>query len=282
MQGGQCPRESRAAEAENGTNYRGLALDLDGTLLDEASQLRPAVIAEVRRLVRAGVTVCLATGRMTPAAEPFWRQLALTTPLAAYNGARIVIPGQAPLFARELPANLAQAVLELGDRHGWHFNIYARDQLFVRQRNGLSDWYTEMFKVGVELLPDETWPLTEATKLLVIAPQETDLEPIKAGLARLCGDRAQLTTSSRRFVEVLPAGVNKGTALTWLAEWSGVPVGQWVAAGDGLNDLEVLQTAGLGVTVTDGEPELRKIARLILPPLAKTGMAELAKLFGSR
>ena len=44
--------------------YKLLALDIDGTLLNSKREITPGVRSAIQRAVDAGVTVLLATGRM--------------------------------------------------------------------------------------------------------------------------------------------------------------------------------------------------------------------------
>ena len=63
------------------------------------------------------------------------------------------------------------------------------------------------------------------------------------------------TFSSGRYLEYLPEGVDKGHGLCALARILGVDVAETIAVGDSLNDLPMLEAAGLGVAVsnaTDG------------------------------
>lgn len=62
--------------------------------------------------------------------------------------------------------------------------------------------------------------------------------------------------SGDRYLDVLPAGVNKGSALRILLEWLEIPDERVVTAGDSLNDLAMFETGLAGVMVANAEPEL--------------------------
>lgn len=69
-----------------------IAMDLDGTLLDEEKNIAPEDAAAVKDAVAAGYYVTLATGRMYRSALPYAQELRLTHPLVVYNGALIRDP----------------------------------------------------------------------------------------------------------------------------------------------------------------------------------------------
>jgi hydroxymethylpyrimidine pyrophosphatase-like HAD family hydrolase len=73
----------------------------------------------------------------------------------------------------------------------------------------------------------------------------------------------------------LPPGIDKGVALHELARAVGTPLPQIVAVGDALNDLSMLQTAGLGVAVEGSPPQLLAAAGQTCPPPEQEGVRVL-------
>lgn len=91
--------------------------------------------------------------------------------------------------------------------------------------------------------------------------------------------------SGDKYLDVLPAGVNKGSTLTALIEWLEVRPERVVTAGDSLNDLAMFETGLAGVMVGNAEPALVEA----LPNLRRTyrarahgcaGIVEGLKHFG--
>lgn len=76
--------------------------------------------------------------------------------------------------------------------------------------------------------------------------------------------------SDNKYLDVLPAGVNKGSTLLELLSWLQVPAERVVTAGDTLNDLAMFQTGLAGVMVGNAEPALLRH----LPELPRTYLAE--------
>ena len=63
--------------------------------------------------------------------------------------------------------------------------------------------------------------------------------------------------SDNRYLDVLPAGVNKGSTLQSLLALLELPAERVVTAGDTLNDLAMFETGLAGVMVGNAEPALR-------------------------
>ena len=68
------PRPSRSKRRD----IRLVALDMDGTLLDNRSRVLPSSAAALRAALAVGVTVMLATGKARPAAMAALAEVGLT------------------------------------------------------------------------------------------------------------------------------------------------------------------------------------------------------------
>ena len=66
--------------------------------------------------------------------------------------------------------------------------------------------------------------------------------------------------SERYFLEIVPAGVNKGEGILKLCELLGIPAERSVAAGDEANDLDMLRAAGVGVAMANAIPDAKAVA----------------------
>ncbi|MCX7934113.1 MAG: HAD family hydrolase [Planctomycetota bacterium] len=267
-----------SAAGEKGT-YRGLGLDLDGTLLDAEGALPEKSVAALRRLRDQSVQIVLLSGRMTPAVMPFWRQIGLDTPIVAYNGAKIILPAAPPLYEAVLPNSLICPILAFCRHRGLHLNIYIRDRLYALTDTEIGRWYADYYRVPLEILPpgwaDDCAPIT---KMLVIA-SDSEVFDLYQQMQALFGDSAHITTSSRRFVEILPQGVNKGAALRCVADYLRLPLHAWVAVGDGANDVEMIAAAGYGIAVSEGDEAAKAVAKQVVPPLAEGGWRKIEELF---
>lgn len=259
--------------------YRALALDLDGTLLNEEGALEPQVIAALRKAVAAGVSVHLVSGRMYPAVVPFWEAIGLTTPIISYNGAKIETPGEPPICDKRLEPDFVRRVFDWCRVRDLNVNAYFEDRLYLLKDNEYGRGYGEYFRVPVEVLNDRAWPGDAPAKLLIIARDSAEMQRVSAEADQLFGGEVSITTSSGKFYEFLPAGVNKATGLAVLAEKIAIPLEQWVAVGDGMNDIEMLQECGMGLAVANAPQEvLEKVARVV-PPLPRGGIEVVLREF---
>ena len=77
--------------------------------------------------------------------------------------------------------------------------------------------------------------------------------------------------------DVMSRDMDKAWGLAALAEKLGLAREEIAAVGDGLNDLELLQYAGIGAAMGTGAPELKQTADRVLPPVEEDGLAKFVQ-----
>ena len=91
-----------------------------------------------------------------------------------------------------------------------------------------------------------------------------------------------VAVSGKVWLDVMARGVDKGAALTKLAELSEVPIAATAAFGDYLNDLEMLRAAGTAVAMENAHPQLKEVADIVAPANTDNGVSVvLRKLLSS-
>ncbi|MDR2390517.1 MAG: HAD family hydrolase [Planctomycetota bacterium] len=256
---------------------RGIAFDLDGTLLDYDGRLDQSVARSVRLISRSGIKVFLVTGRQLSACERFWRELDLSTPLATCNGAWVGLPSQDPFLHIRLAQEARDAVLGLEDAYNLYVNYYIDNRVYTFKDVPEREWYSRRFSL-VEKLPDRDCPVFRRlpTKCLCIAP-ENERDRFFNLFAETLEKRAGITSSNNRFIEILPLGVDKAVGLKALSEWSGIHLDNFIAVGDAMNDLPMLNAAGFSITFKSGDHRLADQVDMVLPPLWEDGADFLAR-----
>lgn len=244
-----------------------LVCDIDGTLLSSSSQLSERTRQAVRAAAAAGCQVTLATGRRFHSAKGIADSLGLELPLIVHNGALIRDSlTRAVLFQRRLSPEAARAATE----HFWHG--LAQPIIYESVKN--DDDYGERVIAGPEqrdsahnrayLTRNAAIRMDSLEALLgVSAPLEVAALESAARTSRLAEGLVHphlrhFTSPSgpgTAMVEVIAADVSKATALRLLAQRLQAPLEQTMAIGDNVNDVELLQTAGLSVAMANGHAD---------------------------
>ncbi|MBM4435906.1 MAG: HAD family phosphatase [Actinobacteria bacterium] len=260
--------------------YDLLALDLDGTLVVDSNPVTPRVRAAIRQAQARGVHVTLATGRMFQSARRFAQDLGVTVPIICYQGALIRHPQTgASLYARVMPVAPARQVLAFAAERGLHINAYVDDELYMRQITPEGEFYASTARVDIHVAHDLDALVARGTTKLVIVTDEDQVLPVVAALQARLGSALFITRSHPRFAEATSPDVSKGAALHILAKRLGIPVARTMAIGDNLNDLDLVQAAGLGVAMGDGDQRVRAAAGWVTGTYFEDGVATAIEKF---
>lgn len=266
-----------------------VALDIDGTLIDEDGVIGERTKRAVRAAMDRGVLVIVATGRMPSSAMHFVDALGIHGPLIAYQGA-LIRADPDPAHARKrgtglplgrivahtpMSAEVAREIVGWVAGRGLDPHLNHLERFILRADDPSADDYSRFNGVGAELAPDLTTAITHPiTKILAAGEPEDVARAFGAAREHFAG-RAEVTVSHPRFLEFLAPGVSKGRAVRRVARSQGIPLGQVMAVGDQLNDLEMIAAVGHGVAMPSAPAQVQAIARYIAPPVADEGAAQM-------
>ncbi len=247
-----------------GGRYRILALDVDGTLLDSSGHLRPSTSAAIARADRAGIRPVLCTGRRYRRARPVAEQLGLDAPLICNSGALVKDPSNhSTLWRTDFDPSLLAEILAL-------FNAHDEPAVsFLDRPTDDFDFLVACGSTGRPLfddyldnnrphaLVDPVWATrTDAVghyHVCAIGSRLAMLDFQEVLLANLSDRVRTFVQKSPRYTgtmcEVLRHDASKWEALLHLAELWGVTPDEICAVGDDMNDLPMIQGAGLGVAM---------------------------------
>ncbi len=258
-----------------------IALDIDGTLVDDDLALPDRTVSAIRRAVRHGIEVSLVTGRMTSSAIRFAQTLGLTAPVIGYQGGLIrempVGPGVAGRMVRHRPLQPAaarEAVVWSRER-GLDPHLNHLERLVIRSDDPRVDDYSAFLGARATRVVDLAgWIQRPVTKVVAVGPPGLPSSLLAEARSFFAG-RADATVAHPRFLEFVAPGVSKGTAVRWLARRAGIPMGAVLAIGDQLNDFEMLAAAGHGIAMPSAPRAVRAVARYIAPSLFEEGAAQM-------
>ena len=248
-----------------------VVFDLDGTLLDPDHRLSPAVHIAMGALSRR-FWVTLATGRSLASAVPFVTALGITVPVILYNGAVVYdfLAGRA-LYERRLTAGDARAALAAARDFPVDAEVY-RDihdpTLYVERITPRVVRFQRKEGLPARAVGDLASFLDFPPLKLLLLGEPGVLGELQPELQRAIPG-ITVVRSEVDYLEVLPRGASKGSALRFLCDRLGISREEVAAVGDQLNDLEMVRYAGVGVAMAHGPAELRRAADLVISSVAE-------------
>lgn len=215
-----------------------LAVDIDGTLTYGDRRLDLAAVEAIRRAEDAGISVVIATGNLFRYAEAASILIGTSGPLIAEDGG-IVFD-----FASE-------KMYVLGDRVDADRGLAELKRTFGNLEITRS---TPDRVTGVTI--KKTVSLEEVRR--VIEQKGLPIVAVDSGLA----------------IHLRRPEVNKGNALKKVSVITKVPLAEIAAIGDGSNDVEMLQLAGLSFAVANSVEEAKRASSRITRSSHGRGVAE--------
>lgn len=244
-----------------------IAIDLDGTTLNNDSQVDPLTIATLRYLDQLGHLVCIVTGRPYRNSKHIYQQLAIHAPIVNFNGALCHYPGNdnwIPGYHHELDKEMAfelfanQDVLEID-----LLAAEGRDQLYASSMNIPDSPFYPKESAKIELLSRES--LTYNPTALTVFCGTEKQETVANRILEFYGDNVSVRTwgGILPVLEIVRKHINKAVGVKAIADFYHIPQDHIIAFGDENNDLEMLQYAGIGVAMANATDEIKGIADVI-------------------
>jgi Cof subfamily protein (haloacid dehalogenase superfamily) len=253
-----------------------VAADLDGTLLPPDLVFDARMAPAVAALQQSGALFVICTGRMFRSVRTVAAQLGIVSGLVVcYQGGMVAdLASGERLLHQRMDAALAADVVREARRMGRHLNAYIDDRLYVEELDEWARRYAEYAEVGVNVVDDLAAAVIErAPTKLVLTTDPADVEAILPGLKDRWREGLYVTRSQAEYIEFVDGAVSKSRALQWLCDRQGLRREHSVTCGDGMNDVDMLRWAGLGVAVAEAAQAVRAAADFVVP------RAELAPLF---
>ena len=256
------------------------ACDLDRTLIGADVVLHGRTLAAIAAAHAAGIRVLIVTGRMFRSARPYAEAAGIREPIVCYQGAAVVDTPSGRFIRHEpIPLDVARETITAVQSDGYTLNAYVGDELFVAEMTPEAERYATFQKLPVHEVGDLlAWLDEPPTKLVTVGPAD-ELTALKESMKTRFGDVLHVSKSLPIFLEFSRRGVTKGSGLAWLASEIGFTAERTVAFGDGENDVEMLEWAGLGIAVADADESALAAADLVCPPAAEEGVAQVIEAF---
>lgn len=247
-------------------DVRLIAVDLDGTLLDDAKRIDPSFWRLLDALDERGILLCPASGRQYATLR---RDLGRDDLVyIAENGAYVVyrgrelsslpVPWERALLAVDAVRGLAAAGLDVGAVVCGKRSAYVErsDARFVEH---VAEYYARLSVVDdLHAVRDD-----EVLKLAVYDFDSAG-DGAGPGLAALDGP-LRVVVSSGHWVDVMNPATDKGPALEAVQRELGVGPDQTMAFGDYFNDLGMLAAARWSFAMDNAHPDVRATARFVAP-----------------
>ncbi len=247
-----------------------VALDLDGTLTNSEKKVTPATRAIIDKAREQGVKIVLASGRPHIGIKGVADELDIFDKggyILSYNGGQILDCKSGKILLRKkIDPACFKEICEIGKKFP---NVYpvtydevgiigeTTDYKYVKQE----EFNCSIPSRKVDNLYEEVKHM-DIVKFMVVGEHE-DLEPVREYLQEKFPYELSIYYSELYFLEIMAPNIAKDKSLAFLLSEFGMSKENLMACGDGLNDLPMLEYAGLSVAMANACHEAKKAADFI-------------------
>ena len=234
-------------------NIKLIAIDLDGTLLNEAHQISVENQAAIKEAEKQGVHVVISTGRSKITSQDLVDSLSLHTYVINVNGSEIW-DEDGTLMERQLLDT-----------------IHIEQMWKLKEKYQTTCWATTVCNVWKEPFPKD-FASYEWLKFGFDIKDNALRELILSELAK--NDALEITNSSLTNIEINAKGVNKARAIEKVCQRIGITMENVLAIGDSVNDLAMIQQAGIGVAMGNAQQIVKDAADWVTTTNVENGVAK--------
>jgi Cof subfamily protein (haloacid dehalogenase superfamily) len=258
-----------------------LLADVDGTLVTQDKVLTPAARAAARDLAAAGVGLAITSGRPPRGMGMLIEPLALTSPIAGFNGGVFANPNLSVIATHTLDPGPAAEALSIILEQGLDAWLYTGTEWLVRNPSAPHvDREAWTVKFEPRVVPEFTEThLAQTVKIVGISDDFDRVAACEAAAQQALGDRASAARSQPYYLDVTHPEANKGAVVTTISKWENTPTSQIATIGDMPNDVLMFRRSGFSIAMGNASDAVKAQANAVTDSNENDGFAKAVQRF---
>lgn len=242
-------------------------LDIDGTFFDHVhNKVLPETLAACKELKKCGYKVALCSGRPKEMAEQLhvFDMMKFDGYIGCAGG--VIYDEKGMLIHEDAYSHeQLQQIFQIGKEHDLCLYSFGKYEFMTKPLNELSKRLIEEFHLSMPKV--SSWHGEALSAVSVLSEHEEDFHLFDDI------DNISQTSSASYCRDFIRNDVNKATGIAHLMKHWHFPIHAYMAFGDSLNDMEMIQQAEIGVAMGNGHEEIKKIANIVCGPSHEPSIA---------
>lgn len=247
-----------------------IALDVDGTIVDNLNEMSEAVRESIRALRDSGIEIVISTGRAIPGVLNTTGKLGFTDGYAVASNGAIVFAYDPVEILHAVTFDASDAVRRVME--------YVPEAIVAVEEIGVGFRVNRPFPEGEVsgqfIVEDVESLIAEPVTRVVIRSTDHTAEEFSAIVDDLGLTGTNYFIGYSAWLDLAPDGVSKASGLEFICNQLDIATADVLAVGDGNNDLEMLEWAGRGVAMGHAPEALKKVADAVTAPIEEDGLLE--------
>ena len=252
-----------------------ISVDMDGTFLNDDKEMSPEFDKVFKALKEKNVKFCAASGRQLASLKTVFDKYKDQMLFVAENGAVREIDGQPIVNAtltREISDKFLARLKELDDMR---ILYCTSDYSYIDRTDDESMENARIYLPKFEIVKDVAH-IEELPVKISVHSKNGYYNDFKL-LVEEFSDEASICTSGFDWLDIVPKGTNKGTAIAKMQAMLGISPKETMAFGDQMNDFEMINQAYHSYAMDNAIDKIKQIARYTAPSNNEFGVVSTLK-----
>lgn len=282
--------------------YKLIAIDLDGTLLNSYGEISPRNLEAIKKAKEKGIKVVIASGRVIKSVENIANELDIDKKIICGNGAIIYDREKKEIeYDKFLGKQKTLQIMKICEENSIYYNVYTTRGIMGKSLNYNLLFYNhenskkpESKQTKINIVQDmysyiENSENDDYLKINIADNNKIIFDNIIKKLKNIKDvDVLDVSHMAKKFIEhggemvpieyyyteVSSNNVNKWIAIEKLIQQYDIKPEEVIAIGDNVNDIEMIENAGVGVVMGNGAPYIKEKANLVVSNNDEDGVAE--------
>ena len=282
--------------------YKFIAIDIDGTLLNSKSELTERTKNVLRKATEKGIYIVLTSGRLTDNVKKFCEEIGADKYLIAENGASIInLQTDKVEYSKYMTKDIVNKVLDVCEENNIYYMVYTNKELIVKNIKHMAMFfYKQNYNPNARIKTiiggrDYINEVTDQFTKLMICDEdraiynnivarlnkipEIDVSPVPHISTKKLEIGGEKTIIEYSYADICAKGTNKWNAIQELINKLGIKPEEVIAIGDNINDMKMIEYAGMGVAMGNGSPHVRAFADVVAPSNDEDGVAYIVEKY---
>lgn len=253
------------------SKYKLLAIDMDGTALTSRKKISPRTGAAINDLLKRGVHVVTSTGRGLDELTDYREDFRLMHYGILITGGLVYdFFKREPIAVHAVDEDTMFKLIDFGTTERAMIHLLTLKSSVAREVDiqHMEDFdmaiYFDMFnRICLRVDDFKQYIRTHPGEVIKVNLYHRDRASRDRNFERMKNLNLSITFTEHNNLEAAPAGITKASGLIELCNFLGIDIAETVAVGDGNNDREILQAAGVAVAMGNARDEIKKIADFV-------------------
>ncbi len=234
----------------------------------------------MQHLRDAGILFALTSSRPPRGLHMYIEPLALTTPIAAFNGGMIVDTKSTILEEHTIDDDVVPVIIGVLDDHDVPVWVYRGQEWYVRDANGAHVQHEADVCQFQPLTVANFDGVSDGVAKIVGATDDVDaLTKAREVIETQVGARVSATNSQTYYLDVTNPHANKGAVVDYLAQRFDIPRDVIATIGDAHNDVSMFERSGLSIAMGNAEDDVKASASHVTSSNEDDGFAHAVENF---